>query len=183
MASATSVKRHRYGPPVEPGLTAAVAAATIVAVKGATLGQRLKSARESRGLGTNELTRLVKLPSGKPLSEGYVSSIESGRREDIPAIHAVAMCAVLRIRVEWLIEGSGPAEFRSGEMPAMETAAKANKPHLERVLEASNKRGRWSGHTIAAARALPDDRELSSWPALLDRMERELRKAIAGAGH
>ena len=178
MARDTNGKRHQSGEATRGRLTATMATDTIALVKGATLGQRLRNAREKRGLKTNELNRLVRLPDGKKLSDGYISSLETERRKGIPAAYAAAIADTLRIRTDWLVEGRGPAEFISGEMPAMETAAKLNKPHLERVLSAANVRGRWSEQTVAAARALDADRQLSEWPGLLDRLERAIRKAI-----
>lgn len=174
MAIDTNGKRHRKPGHSYVRLTQPMAADTIAGVKRDTLGQRLRIARKTREYKTNELTRLVRLPDGSGLSEGYISSVER-RRADVPATYALALAEALHIRVEWLVKGTGPMEIVSGPPPATEATPK---PHLERVLAAMNVKGRWGEEAVAAARAMRDDRELSEWPALLDRLERGIRAVL-----
>lgn len=69
--------------------------------KQATLGDRLRVARESAGLGCNELERVAGLKS-------CVSRIERGERMAPRYDTVTALAHALGIRAEWLATGEGP---------------------------------------------------------------------------
>jgi len=178
MANAIDVNHHRHDSYDASRLTRTVAPDIICNVKEPrTLGERLRFAREEAGLDTNELNRLVQLPDGSKLSDGYISSYETGRRTKMQGKYALAICATLHIRPAWLLEGTGPRRFSSGELPATLTAAKRDKPNLEAVLDAS-RRKRWGASAIAAARALEHDLPPGDWPSVLDRLEQAVATVL-----
>lgn len=142
-----------------------------------TLAERLRSAREARGLKVNELNRLVRLPGGRDLSVGYISRVESGDRSDIEAVYANAIADALGVRAEWLITGTGPRKFGSGEMPAA-LLTSTPKPNLDHVLAKMNRRGRWTTATVAAAKAQDVDVAAAEWPDILDCIQTGLAPAI-----
>lgn len=67
----------------------------------ATLGDRLRIAREARGLTQKELAREVKVP----ITHGTISHLESGRNEN--SRYVVWLAAALNVRAEWLCTGNG----------------------------------------------------------------------------
>lgn len=144
-----------------------------------TRGERLAHAMEARGIGVNELNRLAKKADGDPLSAGYVSRILNDKRES-PGIDEVdAIARALRVRFEWLAFGHGMMDLGSGEMPAVHTAQKLDKPNLEAVLRVHNRSGRWSDAAVGAARAVKIDLEPDQWLPVLDRIEREVTPVVA----
>lgn len=70
----------------------------------ATLGKRVKFARELRGLGTNELDRALKTRNG------YTSRVESDAFLEIGSVKLGRLGAALRVRLDWLVRGIGPIE-------------------------------------------------------------------------
>lgn len=64
-----------------------------------TLGDRLRIAREKRGLTQKELASMVKVP----ITPTTISHIESGRNEN--SRYIVWIAAALKIRSEWLCTG------------------------------------------------------------------------------
>lgn len=149
-----------------------------------TLGERLKLARQLRGLGVNQLNKLLRLP-GKPagqdrVSIGYISSLERGRRTEVEAAYVIAICDVLKVRPEWLTQGAGRMTLDSGKHQAVYSSAEQDKPNLERVLEAmGGVRGRWSQAAMNAARGLHvSDLPVDVWPKVLDRLHKALEAVI-----
>jgi transcriptional regulator with XRE-family HTH domain len=160
----------------QPILTVEVSTDTVTDVpRLRTLAERLTFARKQRGLGTNELNRLVQLKVGHGVSGGYISSIESGRRKNIGFPYGTAICSALAIRPDWLSDGVEPMEVESGEHIAVAKAAKMHE-NLRHVLDALNVKGRWHPVTIAMARELPEDMSVQLWPATLDRIEKTIEK-------
>ena len=68
----------------------------------ATLGERLKHAREARQRGSAELSIAV------GASHGLVSEIERGRSKSVQAELAIALARALEVPIEWLVLGEGP---------------------------------------------------------------------------
>lgn len=64
-----------------------------------TLGERLRIARETRGLTQKELAKQVKVP----ITPTTISHIESGRNEN--SRYIVWIAAALNVRSEWLCTG------------------------------------------------------------------------------
>lgn len=164
--------------PLRQRLTVVMADDTVHNVKTPkTFGQRVSVARQDMGIGVNELNKIVRLPNGEGLSTGYISRLENDVRDDIPATYALSIAHALGVRVEWLIDGTGPKRFASGEMPVTFEAAKSNKANLERVLMATAK-GRWHPTTLGVARAMDADREIHEWPSFLDTIEKTLEFVV-----
>jgi hypothetical protein len=143
------------------------------------VGERVRSARLERGLGSNELERLVRLPGDRRLSTGYIARLETrGAERDLPVSYAVAIAYALGVQLHWLVEGTGPKRLDAGESIDALSAAKQDQPNLERVLEAQNIRGRWDEQTVLAARGTEVDPPLHVWPEVLDGIERALAPAM-----
>jgi transcriptional regulator with XRE-family HTH domain len=70
------------------------------AMADSTLAERLKEAREARGLGSVELSLKVG-------SHALVSSIEQGKTENLKADTAIKLARELNVPVEWLVLGEG----------------------------------------------------------------------------
>jgi transcriptional regulator with XRE-family HTH domain len=70
-----------------------------------TLGERLKHAREIRGLGSRETDRAA------GLTEGHVAVIESAKRagKPIDSTTATSLAHALELSLEWLLTGEGDA--------------------------------------------------------------------------
>lgn len=141
------------------------------------IAERIRRVRESMGLGVNELNQLVRLPNGTCPADGFVSRLESGTRgARISQVYAEALARALHVRTQWLLHGTGP-QFESDVMPAVQSAARIDKPNLERVL-ARERTGRWSEQAVAAARAIQTDRTEAEWPTVLDRLQVAVRRAL-----
>lgn len=67
----------------------------------ATLGGRVRFARELRGLGVNELDRLI------GVHVGYVSKLENGGFEEVGSGKLAKIGEVLRVNLDWLVRGLG----------------------------------------------------------------------------
>jgi DNA-binding XRE family transcriptional regulator len=85
----------------------------------ASLGDRLRLAREMAGIPARELDRLA------GLSEGHTANIESGRRPNIEARTASAIATVLGLSLDWLVSdaGSPPSEAAIRDSVARSTLA------------------------------------------------------------
>lgn len=138
-----------------------------------TRGQRLRSAMEERGLRTNDLNRVARRRDGSGLSPGYVSRFASDAWESPGIEEVAALATALGVSLTWLAWGDGDMNGTT------EMAKGRAKPMLEAVLTALNSKGRWTPPTVAAARAMPRDIDPSDWPAVLDRIEKELAPVIA----
>jgi len=66
-----------------------------------SIGERLRIARNKRGLTQEALANLVQTP----LTQGTIAHIENGRSET--SRHIVWIAAALRVRAEWLVTGKG----------------------------------------------------------------------------
>lgn len=121
-----------------------------------TLGERLRFARKLRDLGSNELNQKA------GLSNGYVSSLEIGRRTRVQAKKLQAIARVLRVREAWLSDGIEPMEG-----PQLPTTPKEN---LERCLQEHGTE-RWLPHVIAFARTFEHDRTVADWERTLDELQ------------
>ncbi len=66
-----------------------------------TFSQRLRRAREFRELGTNELNNLL------GLTDGYVSRMESGARDNPGMKILIGLAQHLRVSLDWLVLGMG----------------------------------------------------------------------------
>lgn len=129
-----------------------------------SLAERLKWARESRKLGSNELSRLA------GLTESYVSSVETGRRVKVSSEAIGAIADVLHVREAWLRRGTEPME----ETPH----GRVQKPNLERCLE---KHGpdKWIPQAVASARLMKRDRPVGEWETLLDRLQAAIAPIVS----
>lgn len=75
-----------------------------------TVGQRVERAMLARGLGFNELDRLLEV------SDGYTSRLCSTSRN--PRASTLAkLSSTLRVRLEWLISGQDPMEEETSPTP------------------------------------------------------------------
>jgi transcriptional regulator with XRE-family HTH domain len=118
-----------------------------------TVAERIRMARERRGLGVN------KLAAAAGLSQGTVSRIERGGRSTgarAPGVGEVTLkkiAAALNVRPEWLMTGEGPFEAEADPLPhrseAIKIAREGGVP--EPVLEA-----------VAAAQ-VPEAESRSTW--------------------
>lgn len=66
-----------------------------------TIGERLRLAREKRGLTQAQLANRVRVQ----LTQGTIGHIESGRNEN--SRYIVWIAAALNVRAEWLLTGQG----------------------------------------------------------------------------
>lgn len=183
MSSAIDVKRHRQsrarGRPAT-SLTALVSRDTMACVPRktkankpedlhpgtlATMGERLRYAREQCGIDSNDLTRRI------GASIGYVSSLETGRRKAIDARYIWKISVVLGVTCDWLLGGRGPMKFDE----AHPMHQNKRKPNLDRVLSGEPD-GRWSRGAVAAAYAQESDRPPDVWRAVLDQLHSALDK-------
>lgn len=73
----------------------------------ATLGGRVRFARERRGLGVNELDRLI------GVHVGYVSKLENGGFDAVGSDKLAALGEVLRVSLDWLVRGVGRPDARA----------------------------------------------------------------------
>ncbi|MGO3743951.1 MAG: helix-turn-helix domain-containing protein [Alcaligenes aquatilis] len=92
-----------------------------------SIGERLRIARNERGLTQEALASLVQ----SPLTQGAIAHIESGRSES--SRHIVWIAAALHIRAEWLVTGKG--EMFEDEWPWPETPRSSVAELPEQVLE------------------------------------------------
>lgn len=128
-----------------------------------SLGERLRYARETRKLGSNELSRLA------GLTESYVSSVETGRRVKVSAEAIGAIADVLHVREAWLRRGIEPMEETPhGRVP---------KVNLERCLEKHGPE-RWIAQAVASARLMKRDRTVGEWEQLLDRLQAAIEPIV-----
>ena len=89
-----------------------------------TLGERVKAAREAKGLQVNELDRLAKV------SKGSTSRVEADQRKRVSADIIAKYAAALGVSHEWLATGSGPRQPASPDV----IPAGTNLPTLRSVL-------------------------------------------------
>ena len=89
-----------------------------------SIGERLRQAMAARGVGTNELNRLARLPDGSILSHGYVSRVAGGHKESPRLDKLRALAMALRVRFEWLAFGDGAMDMASGERPGLAQAVR-----------------------------------------------------------
>jgi transcriptional regulator with XRE-family HTH domain len=87
-----------------------------------TPGQRLRQAREARGLGVRELGRLAGVD---PTAISRIESGKRGARGTTEVATFVKLCAPLRVRLAWVLTGAGPMEEP--------LAAPTTDPYTERV--------------------------------------------------
>lgn len=135
----------------------------------ATLGDRLREAREAKGMGQRSLART----SG--VSQGHISHAESGKRIELGPTVLSALADALGVSVDWLLTGEGPRERR----PDQTVEAVPRYAALREVLEAHP--GRWSvaAVTVAEQRALKADVDPGTawWEEQLDRLDNAIRLA------
>lgn len=84
-----------------------------------TLGDRLREARQEKGMGQRSLARA----SG--VSQGHISHAESGKRVELGPTVLSALADALGVSVDWLLTGEGPRERASPERtvdPAEDTS-------------------------------------------------------------
>lgn len=81
------------------------------------IGERLRIARNKRGLTQEALASLVQ----SPLTQGAIAHIEGGRSES--SRHIVWIAAALHVRAEWLVTGNG--EMFENEWPWPEIPLKS----------------------------------------------------------
>ena len=72
-----------------------------------TIGQRLKEARKARGMSQTALAEKI------GASRGVITNIELNIVEDPQPIVINAICDVLQINKEWLLENKGPMDSRN----------------------------------------------------------------------
>lgn len=108
-----------------PGPSAAtVLSDTLLAVP--TVGERVKEAREARGLGNNELDRLI------GCEVGYSSRLESTDRQ--PRSDTLLLLAkVLRVRMEWLADGTLPRDLPPRETTTDPDERYPNRGEAEKI--------------------------------------------------
>lgn len=75
------------------------------AAMGLTLGQRVKEARELRGIRVNDLDRAI---GSRP---GYVSRLEDGAFTSVGSEKLRQIAEVLRVSLDWLVLGHGSLEL------------------------------------------------------------------------
>lgn len=92
-----------------------------------SIGERLRIARNKRGLTQEALAGMVH----SPLTQGTIAHIESGRSET--SRHIVWIAAALRVRAEWLVTGKG--EMFESEWPWPEIPLKTVTKLPEQTLE------------------------------------------------
>lgn len=81
------------------------------------IGERLRIARNKRGLTQEALASLVQ----SPLTQSAIAHIEGGRSES--SRHIVWIAAALHVRAEWLVTGNG--EMFENEWPWPEIPLKS----------------------------------------------------------
>jgi transcriptional regulator with XRE-family HTH domain len=94
-----------------------------------SIGERLRIARNKRGLTQEALANLVQTP----LTQGTIAHIENGRSET--SRHIVWIAAALRVRAEWLVTGKGEmfeSEWLWPEIP-LKTVAELPEQTLEDI--------------------------------------------------
>jgi len=94
-----------------------------------SIGERLRIARNKRGLTQEALASLVQTP----LTQGTIAHIENGRSES--SRHIVWIAAALHVRAEWLVTGKGEmfeSEWLWPEIP-MKTVAELSEQTLEDI--------------------------------------------------
>lgn len=94
-----------------------------------SIGERLRIARNKRGLTQEALANLVQTP----LTQGTIAHIENGRSET--SRHIVWIAAALRVRAEWLVTGKGEmfeSEWLWPEIP-LKTVAELPEHTLEDI--------------------------------------------------
>lgn len=148
----------------QPETDVAVIVADWQRVSVKTLGARLAWARETlRKMGTNELGKAI------GSSGGTISRYESGERTPTTKM-ARAIASALRIRFDWLTEGTGPLDDKGTPAPSL-----GDEPTLDEIVSLFP--NRWSPNTIDGARAaFLHKRPEQGWEALLDELERLLHK-------
>lgn len=86
------------------------------------LPQRLKQAREARGLSQGGLAAALAERTGEALTQSAVSYWESGK--NLPATETLReLCAVLGVSADWLLGLEDAAPARGAERLAREVAA------------------------------------------------------------
>lgn len=85
-----------------------------------TLAERMRAAREARGLGSSQLALSV---GG---SHSLVSEVERGKSKSLQADTAIKLARALSVPVEWLVLGEGPSPF--APTPKPKTAIAKRKP-------------------------------------------------------
>lgn len=73
----------------------------------ATIGGRVRFARERLGLGVNELDRLI------GVHVGYVSKLENESFDAVGSDKLAALGEVLRVSLDWLVRGVGKPDTRA----------------------------------------------------------------------
>lgn len=69
-----------------------------------TLGDRIRKARELRGLNQTQLGKMI------GISQSSISDLESGETKEPMATTLIALCAALRVRQPWLTREEGEME-------------------------------------------------------------------------
>lgn len=88
------------------------------------LGQRVERAAKIRGVSLNSLDDMVKQ------TRGQTSRLVAGHRKSITAALATRYALALRVRLDWLREGTGEMDVREGEPSAIEAAVRATLAQL-----------------------------------------------------
>lgn len=73
----------------------------------ASFGERVKQAREARGMSQRELSEAA------GLHKSHIPLIEGGRRENVALDTARAIAAALNVSVGWLTNGEGAGPSRA----------------------------------------------------------------------
>lgn len=104
-----------------------------------SVGARIKQARELRGIGQNELDRLIGASAG---ATNRVEKGERGKRRGLGVAAIEKYASALRVRAAWLLDESGPMDL-STDMPNRAAA-----------IEIARAGGTISEHAIAMVIAL-----------------------------
>lgn len=123
------------------------------------MGERLKLAREQRGLGCNEVDRAIGQGSG------YTSPLERGEKAR-PAVDVLLQIAkVLDVRPAWLFFDDGPMR---------------DEPKLKRLEEARDTLEDWIEEVKKAARNAASDEERPGGPGSADESSPPRKKRARG---
>lgn len=128
-------------------------------------GNRLRLAREAKGLRVTELNTLAKL------SAGSVSRLEWGDRTTVGAAVVAQLAGVLGVTMDWLWKGQGPA---GPDVLAATILMGIDRRKLREVIEADP--GHWRLSTIVQALQHdgptgPDGVPTGGWNRLLSTLE------------
>jgi transcriptional regulator with XRE-family HTH domain len=130
-----------------------------------TIGERLKFARESAGIGVTALARAV------GTSAATVSRWESGERATPEHSMLRKAAAQLGYRVDWLLYGEEPMKPDGTRAPTRKPKTLLDKK-IDKIVAAHP--GRWLPDSVAAVRAA-NPRQLSDLESVLDRVDKAIR--------